>query len=285
VSGFPPTSGFVVNADGVAEDWTEWRRAEREAAADTEAAQTAFGPQIAAQAWSNEEPGTDPDIQTEHREWSVVWRYAAAMLATGIILAIAAATIAIVTRGDSAGTPPPTTTTVTAAPPPPPVALPPTLRAPPPAPSVASASPYASLVGKWRGHHRGLTVSPDGTIELQIPDNPACPACPAFQMPFATIHIGLTGYDGNADGTPDGSGKFFGYVKDSSDPRVIPVGVPVEVDVITARDFSYPGLRADPTLPGRVMTISVNGDGASNELGIELPFCDDAADQRVVCGP
>ena len=173
---------------------------------------------------------------------------------------------------------PPVTTTVAAAPPPAPVAL------PPPAPSVASASPYASLVGKWVGHHRGLTVSPDGTIELGIPDNPACPACPGFQMPSATIHIGLTGYDGKADGTPDGSGKFFGYVKDSSDPRVIPVGVPVEVDVINARDFSYAGERADPTLPGRVITISINGDGASNELGNDLPFCDDAAAHKAVCG-
>ena len=56
---------------------------------------------------------------------------------------------------------PPVTTTVAAAPPPAPVAL------PPPAPSVASASPYASLEGKWLGHHRGLTVSADGTTELE----------------------------------------------------------------------------------------------------------------------
>jgi hypothetical protein len=104
-------------------------------------------------------------------------------------------------------------------------------------------------------------------------------------MPFATIHIGLTGYDGKADGTPDGSGKFFGYVKDSSDTRVIPVAVPVEVDVINARDYSFLGERADPTLPGRVITISINGDhGASNKLGNDLPFCDDAAAHKAVCG-
>jgi hypothetical protein len=41
-------------------------------------------------------------------------------------------------------------------------------------------------------------------------------------VPSVTIHIGLTGYDGKADGTPDGSGKFFGYVKDSSDRRQAP---------------------------------------------------------------
>ena len=87
---------------------------------------------------------------------------------------------------------------------------------------MASASPYATLVGKWLGHHRGLTVSADGTIELEIPDAPACPQCNGATMPFATIHIGLTSYNGNPDGTPDGSGKFFGYVKDSSDTRVIP---------------------------------------------------------------
>ena len=150
---------------------------------------------------------------------------------------------------------------------------------------MASANPYASLVGKWVGHERGLTISPDGTIELGIPDNPACPSCASFQMPSATIHIGLTGYNGTTDGTPDGSGKFFGYVKDSSDTRVIPVGVPVEVDVINARDLSYPGEPANPTLPGRVITISINGDhGASNEMGGLLPFCDEAAARKGVCG-
>ena len=174
---------------------------------------------------------------------------------------------------------PPVTTPVAAARPP----------APPPAPSVASASPYASLVGKWIGHARWLTVSGDGTIELNIQDVPACPACASFEMPFATIHIGLTGYDGRPDGTPDGSGKFFGYVKDSSDTRVIPVGVPVEVDVTNASDYSYLGERADPTLPGRVLIVSINGDhvGARNEghqLGDQVPFCDEASDLKGVCG-
>jgi hypothetical protein len=103
-------------------------------------------------------------------------------------------------------------------------------------------------------------------------------------MPFATIHIGLTGYDGRPDGTPDGSGKFFGYVKDSSDPRVVPVGVPVEVDVINASDYSLLGGPPDRTAPGRVITISINGDGASNELGNDLPFCDEAAAHKAVCG-
>ena len=146
------------------------------------------------------------------------------------------------------------TTTVAAAP------LPPTMTAPPPAPSVASASPYATLVGKWSGHHRGLTVSADGTIELVIPDEPACPQCSGATMPYATIHIGLTSYDGNPDGTPDSSGKFFGYVKDSSDSRVVPVGVPVEVDVMNASDYSYLGGPPGYTAPGRVVTVSINGD-------------------------
>ncbi|WP_133259328.1 MULTISPECIES: hypothetical protein [Mycobacterium] len=161
--------------------------------------------------------------------------------------------------------------------------------APPPAP-VASASPYASLVGKWTGHERGLTVSADGAVELVIPDEPACPACAAFQMPSATIHIGLTGYDGNADGTPDGSGKFFGYVKDSSDTRVVPVAVPVEVDVVNASDYKYLGGPPGYTAAGRVLTVSINGDphvGAGGEghvLGDQLPFCDAAAARKSVCG-
>jgi hypothetical protein len=180
---------------------------------------------------------------------------------------------------------PPVTTTVAAAPPPAPVALPPTVT---PAPSVASASPYASLVGKWLGHHRGLTVSADGTIELAIPDEPACPQCSAATMPFATIHIGLTAYDGTPDGTPDSSGKFFGYVKDSSDSRVIPVGVPVEVDVMSASDYSYLGGPPNHTAPGRVVTVSINGDhvGARNEghqLGDQVPFCDEASAHKSVC--
>jgi hypothetical protein len=104
-------------------------------------------------------------------------------------------------------------------------------------------------------------------------------------MPSATIRIGLTGYNGTPDGTPDGSGKFFGYVKDSSDTRVIPVAVPVEVDVMNARDYSYLGEPADPSLPGRVITISINGDhGARNELGDQVPFCDETSARKAVCG-
>jgi hypothetical protein len=178
---------------------------------------------------------------------------------------------------------PSVTTTVAAAPPPP------TVTAPPPAPSVASASPYASLVGKWSGHHRGLTVSANGTIELVIPDDPACPACAAFQTPSATIHIGLTSYGGTPGGTPDSSGKFFGYVKDSSDTRLIPVGVPVEVDLVNASDYSYLGGPPDHTAPGRVVTVSINDDhvGARNEghqLGDAVPFCDEASAHKSVCG-
>lgn len=109
-------------------------------------------------------------------------------------------------------------------------------------------------------------------------------------MPAATIHIGLTGYDGNPDGTPDGSGKFFGYVKDSSDTRVVPVAVPVEVDVMKASDYSFLGNPADHAAPGRVVTVSINGDhagGSSSKgyvLGDSVPFCDKAAAGKSVCG-
>jgi hypothetical protein len=184
---------------------------------------------------------------------------------------------------------PSVTTTVAAAPPPSSVALPPTVTAPAPAPSVASPSPWASLVGKWTGHHRGLTVSADGTIEMDIPDGPACPQCSGATMPYATIHIGLTSYDGKPDGSPDGSGKFYGYVKDSSDTRVIPAGVPAEVDVINASDYSFLGGPPDQTSPGRVLTVSITGDnvGLSNEgsyLGDRSPFCDEASAHKSVCG-
>ncbi|WP_139830660.1 hypothetical protein [Mycobacterium paraense] len=178
----------------------------------------------------------------------------------------------------------PATTTVAAAPPSASVAPP-----PPPAPTAASASPYTSLVGKWTGHHRGLTVSPDGYIELDIPDMPACPECSAATMPYATVHIGLTSYDGKPDGTPDGSGKFFGYVKDSSDTRVVSVAVPVEVDVMNATDYSYLGGPPGYTPAGRVLTVSINGDhvGSRSEghvLGDQVPFCDEAARAKSVCG-
>ena len=108
-------------------------------------------------------------------------------------------------------------------------------------------------------------------------------------MPSATIHIGLTGYNGNLDGTPDGSGKFFGYVKDSSDTRVVPVAVPVEVDVMNASDYSYLGGPPGFIPAGRVLTVSINGDhvGSRSEghvLGDQVPFCDAAAARKSVCG-
>lgn len=157
----------------------------------------------------------------------------------------------------------------------------------PPAP-VVSASPYSSLVGKWTGHHRKLTVSADGAIEMLIPDEPACPECDGATMPYVTTHIGLTSYGGTPDGTPDGSGKFWGYVKDSSDTRVIPVAVPVEVDVVNASDYSFFGMPADPTAPGRVLTVSINGDqGGATREGHQVgnaPFCDAASAHKSVCG-
>lgn len=172
-------------------------------------------------------------------------------------------------------TPPPSTYVP---PPPAPVAMPPTVTTP----SVASASPYATLVGTWIGHERWLTVSADGTIEMAIPDFPACPSCSMASMPDATIHIGLTSYDAIPDGTPDGSGKFFGYVKESSDTRLVPVAVPVEADVINATNYGHP-------VPGRVLTISINSANSvatneGNQLANQLPFCDKTSDQQGVCG-
>jgi hypothetical protein len=127
-----------------------------------------------------------------------------------------------------------------------------------------------------------LTVSADGTITMEIADYPACPTCAAASVPPATVHIGLTSYDGNGDG------KFFGYVKDSSDTRVVPTGLPVEVDVVAAKDFRYMGYPADQTAPGRVMTISITGMPVSDNwnsepLGDKSPFCDEAA-PSTVCG-
>jgi hypothetical protein len=232
-------------------------------------------------AWSVDD---DADEMSTNRHGRLMW--------AGLAVLVAAITAALVlllstlfgrhTTNDARPQPvlsPPVTTTVAA---PAPGALPPTTTAPPPAPSVASARSYATLVGKWEGHERELTVSADGTIEMDIPDFPACPTCSMASMPDATIHIGLTSYDATPDGTPDGSGKFFGYVKDSSDTRVVPVGVPVEADVLNATNYGHP-------VPGRMLTISINGDhvGALNEghvLGDQVPFCDKAAASESVCG-
>jgi hypothetical protein len=63
----------------------------------------------------------------------------------------------------------------------------------------------------------------------------------------------------------------------------------VEVDVMNAIDYSYLGNPRDRTAPGRVITVSINGDhvGVRNEghqLGDEVPFCDEAAAHASVCG-
>jgi hypothetical protein len=231
-------------------------------------------------AWSVDD---DTDEMLTNRHGRLIWA-GLSVLVVGVTAALIllATTLFAHHRVNAGSQPVPSAPPSTSAPPPP-------VAAPRPAPSVASASPYTSLVGKWSGHHRGLTVSADGTIELVIPDELACPGCAAFQMPSATIHIGLTGYNGNPDGTPDGSGKFFGYVKDSSDPRVVPVAVPVEVDVMNASDYSYLGGPPGYTAPGRVVTVSINGDhvGSRDEghvLGDQVPFCDEAAAHKSVCG-
>jgi hypothetical protein len=75
---------------------------------ETIANDTEFGVQINQQAWSKEEPDTEPT--SAHHTWSTVVRYAAALVIIGILLAITSATIATVT------TDPPTTTTPTTAP-------------------------------------------------------------------------------------------------------------------------------------------------------------------------
>ena len=242
-------------------------------------------------AWSVDD---DTDEMPTNRHGRFVWAGLAVL-----VVAITAALILLVSTlfvrhttnnaRSQSGPSPPANTTVAGAPPPAPVALPPTATALSPTPSVASPSPWASLVGKWTGHERGLTVSADGTIEMDIPDGPACPQCAAFQMPSATIHIGLTGYNGTADGSPDRSGKFFGYVKDSSDSRVVPPAVPVEVDVMNAGDYSYLGAPPGFTAPGRVLTVSINDDHAGamdegHQLGDQVPFCDEAAAHKSVCG-
>lgn len=242
-------------------------------------------------AWS---VGDDTDEMPTNRHSRLVWAGL-----TVLVVAITAALLLLVStlfgrHATNSARPqpvpsPPVTTPVAGPPPSAPVALPPTATTPPPAPSAASPSPYASLAGKWLGHHRGLTVSPDGTIELEIPDEPACPQCSGATMPPATIHIGLTSYDATPDATPDSSRKFFGYVKDSSDTRVKPVALPVEVDVMNASDYSYLGNPPDYSAPGRVLTVSINGDhvGARNEghqLGDPVPFCDAAAAHKGVCG-
>jgi hypothetical protein len=233
-------------------------------------------------AWSADD---DTDEMPTNRHGRLVWVGLAVL-----VVAIAAALVLLLSTLFSRHT----TNTARPQPVPPPAvttafALPPTVTAPPPAPAVTTANPYASLVGKWLGHHRGLTVSADGTIELEIPDEPACPQCSGATMPAATIHIGLTSYDATPNGTPGSSGKFYGYVKDSSDTRVIPVGVPVEVDVMNASDYSYLGGSPGYTAPGRVVTVSINGDhgGSRSEghvLGDQVPFCDEAAAHKSVCG-
>jgi hypothetical protein len=139
-------------------------------------------------------------------------------------------------------------------------------------------------VGKWFGHHRGLTVSTDGTIEMHVIDSAACPQCAAVDAPRATVHIGLTSYNGD---NTDNKGRFGGYVKDSSDTRVVPAGLPVQVNVELAGAYGARiGYRG--SAPGRVMTISIKGmpvsDGLNFEpLGEASPFCDEAA-LGTVCG-
>ncbi len=233
-------------------------------------------------AWSEDD---DTDEMSTTRHGRLVWA-GLAVLVAAITAALVLLVSTLIGRHRTNNTqpqpaPPQDVTTTKASGPP--VALPPTVTPPPPTPITPSASPYSTLVGNWEGHERELTVSADGTIEMKIPDFQACPTCSMASMPDATIHIGLTSYDSPSDG------RFFGYVKDSSDTRVVPVGVPIEADVMNASDYRYLDGPPGYTAPGRVLTISINGDhaGATNEghvLGDQVPFCDRAAARNSVCG-
>ncbi|MBS4728256.1 hypothetical protein MSM1_07835 [Mycobacterium sp. SM1] len=264
--------------------------------------------EIAALAWSREAETEEAAENAERANWR--WRLRwASLVALVCVMALATGwlSLALYREDFTHSIPNARPATVKSAPQPAPapaptksvpIAAPPTVTALPPAPSAAPASPYATLVGKWVGHERELTVSADGGVEIVIPDFPACPTCSMASMPDATIHVGLTSYNGTADGAPDGR-TFFGYVKDSSDARVIPAGLPVEVDVTNASDYNArlserfcarTGVcPPERTAPGRVLTVTIDGDrvgamNAGHQLGDQVPFCDKAADKASVCG-
>jgi serine/threonine-protein kinase len=97
---------------------------------DTQAAETLFGPQIDAQAWSTEEPDALPDPPAQH-EWSLVWKYATALLSSGLVTATLITVAVHVTRDRGGPAPTPAlptstsqTTTAAALPPNPVTTLP-----------------------------------------------------------------------------------------------------------------------------------------------------------------
>ncbi|MGO8940734.1 MAG: hypothetical protein ACLQLO_27720 [Mycobacterium sp.] len=61
-------------------------------------ADTAFGPQIDAQAWSAAEPSTTPQAYIERHTWGTVARNAAALIGGGIVVAIAVAGVGSATQ-------------------------------------------------------------------------------------------------------------------------------------------------------------------------------------------
>jgi hypothetical protein len=71
---------------------------------------------------------------------------------------------------------------------------------------------------------------------------------------------------------------------------VVPVAVPVEVDVMNESDYRYLGGPPGYIAAGRVLTVSINGDhvgGPMSEghvVGDQVPFYDPAATHKAVCG-
>lgn len=222
-------------------------------------------------AWSQGDDTPElPTMPLERRSWPQVVTWAAGVIAAAaaVYLGFLVASAVMDDRSDTA---PSTVATAT----------------PKSAQGSTPASvddPFSALAGRWVGHHRGVAVT-GNTLELSIIDYAACPRCAAVAAPRAVIHIGLTSYSG--DDTGD-SGHFGGYVKDSSDPRVVPAGLPVDIRMEPASAFLIrTGQHGDPGA-GRVLTFVIQGmpqpgpDAWNAEpLGDASPFCDIPA---TVCG-
>jgi hypothetical protein len=74
MSGFPPTGGLAVNGDGEAQDYEEW-------------ANTEFGPQIQAQAWSEGKRPPEPvNYRTHHLWWCVGGLIAVILVLAGVVI-------------------------------------------------------------------------------------------------------------------------------------------------------------------------------------------------------
>jgi hypothetical protein len=101
MSGFPPTNGgFVVDSEGEAQDYAEWRESQEaedyDASCDTE-----FGPQVNGQAWSAGAQPPEPTSYQERHAWATVLRTAG----IGISLAVALAGLLLALVGPSHSAP------------------------------------------------------------------------------------------------------------------------------------------------------------------------------------